>query len=72
MPPTSVKFVGRHLMITKVRGRFAEVSGTITIDDEPERSHVEVDIGVASVDTGNTDRDAHLRSVDFFDARIRP
>ena len=40
---TSVEFIGRHLMITKVRGRFPEVSGTITIDDQPERSHVEVD-----------------------------
>jgi polyisoprenoid-binding protein YceI len=69
---TSVEFVGRHLMITKVRGRFPEVSGTITIDDEPERSHVEVEIGVASIDTGNTDRDNHLRSADFFDVDHHP
>ena len=65
---TSVEFVGRHLMITKVRGRFPNVSGAVTIDQEPERSHVEVSIEVASIDTGNADRDAHLRSADFFDA----
>jgi len=69
---TSVEFVGRHLMITKVRGRFPEVSGTITIDEEPERSHVDVEIDVASLDTGNADRNAHLRSADFFDAEQYP
>jgi polyisoprenoid-binding protein YceI len=69
---TSVEFVARHLMITKVRGRFPEVSGTITIGDEPERSRVEVEIGVGGVDTGNADRDAHLRSADFFDADNHP
>ena len=69
---TSVEFIGRHLMITKVRGRFPEVSGTITIDDQPERSHVEVELKVASLDTGNPDRDGHLRSADFFDADTYP
>ena len=69
---TSVEFVGRHLMITKVRGRFPEVSGTITINDEPERSHVEVQLDVASLDTGNPDRDAHLRSAEFFNAEQYP
>ena len=69
---TSVEFVGRHLMITKVRGRFPDVSGTITIADEPEQSHVEVEIGVASIDTGNSDRDNHLRSADFFDVERHP
>ena len=69
---TSVEFVGRHLMITKVRGRFPDVSGTITINDEPERSHVEVEINVAKIDTGNADRDAHLRSADFFDVDNHP
>ncbi|MDQ1374423.1 MAG: hypothetical protein QOJ09_1761 [Actinomycetota bacterium] len=71
-PHTSVEFIGRHLMITKVRGRFPEVSGTITIDPEPERSHVDVEINVASLDTGNADRDGHLRSPDFFDAAQYP
>src|SRR5437879_6408734 len=69
---TSVEFVGRHLMITKVRGRFSDVRGQITIDDEPTKSHVEVEIGVASVSTGNGDRDAHLTSGDFFDVEQYP
>ena len=64
---TSVEFVGRHLMITKVRGRFADVSGRITIVEEPEASHVEVEIGAASLTSGNADRDTHLKSADFFD-----
>ena len=69
---TTVEFIGRHLMITKVRGRFTDVSGTITIDDEPEKSHVEVELQVASVDTGIPDRDGHLRSADFFNADDYP
>ena len=47
---TSVEFIGRHLMITKVRGRLPDVSGTITIADEPTDSHVEVEIQVATLD----------------------
>ena len=69
---TSVEFVGRHLMITKVRGRFSDVRGQITIDEEPTKSHVEVEIGVASVSTGNGDRDTHLTSGDFFDVEQFP
>jgi polyisoprenoid-binding protein YceI len=64
---TSVEFVGRHLMITKVRGRFTDVSGRITVAAEPEASHVEVEIGAASLSNGNADRDTHLKSADFFD-----
>src|SRR5438105_7403150 len=64
---TAVEFVGRHLMITKVRGRFNDIRGRITIAEEPENSHVEVEIGVASLSSGNDDRDAHLKSADFFD-----
>ena len=64
---TSVEFVGRHLMITKVRGRFSDVQGRITIGEEPGSSHVEVQIAAASLSTGNVDRDAHLKSEDFFD-----
>ena len=69
---TSVEFVGRHLMITKVRGRFSDVRGQITIDEEPTKSHVEVEIGVASVSTGNDDRDTHLKNADFFDVEHYP
>src|SRR5690242_12184482 len=69
---SSVEFVGRHLMITKVRGRFPDVSGAITIDEVPERSHVEVEIQVASIDTGNDQRDEHLRSPDFFHVEQHP
>src|SRR5712691_11885160 len=69
---TSVEFVGRHLMITKVRGRFSDVRGRITIAEEPEDSHVEVEIGVASVSTGSDDRDTHLKSADFVDVEQHP
>ena len=69
---TSVEFVGRHLMITKVRGRFTDVRGRITIAEEPEASHVEVEIGAASLSSGNADRDTHLKSGDFFDVERFP
>jgi polyisoprenoid-binding protein YceI len=69
---TSVEFVARHLMITKVRGRFDDVAGTITVADVPEQSSVEVTIGSASVRTGEDQRDAHLRSGDFFDVETHP
>lgn len=69
---TTVEFVARHLMVTKVRGRFAEFSGNVTIAEVPEESHVEVTIDAASVSTGDPNRDAHLRSADFFDAERYP
>ncbi len=69
---TSVEFVARHLMITKVRGRLDDVSGTIRIAEVPEDSSVEVTIGAKSVDTGEEQRDAHLRSADFFDVENHP
>ena len=69
---TSVEFVGRHLMITKVRGRFTDVRGQITIGEEPEASHVEVEIGAGSLSSGNADRDAHLKNADFFDVERYP
>src|SRR5215212_10154633 len=69
---TSVEFVGRHLMITKVRGRFNDVRGRITIAEAPETSHVEVEIGVASLSTGNDDRDGHLKSGDFSTSSTAP
>src|SRR5690349_16078164 len=69
---TAVEFVSRHMMITKVRGRFSDVRGRITIAEAPEDSHVEVEMGAASLSTGNDDRDAHLKSGDFFDVEHYP
>jgi polyisoprenoid-binding protein YceI len=69
---TSVEFVARHLMISKVRGRFDEVEGTITVAEVPEESSVVVKIGAGSVRTGEDQRDAHLRSGDFFDVETHP
>lgn len=69
---STVEFVAKHLMVAKVRGRFSGFSGTVTIAEAPEESHVEVTIDAASVSTGNPDRDAHLRSADFFDVEQFP
>ena len=62
-----VGFVGRHFGLTKVRGRFTVVEGTIVLDEEPAESTVEVVIDMASVSSGDQARDDHLRSADFFD-----
>ncbi|HTU99559.1 MAG TPA: YceI family protein [Luteitalea sp.] len=60
-------FSVRHL-ITKVRGRFSEFAGTVTFDAaSPEQSKVSFTIQAASIDTNQKDRDAHLRSADFFE-----
>jgi len=65
-------FQVRHL-VTRVRGRFTDFSGTISFDPEsPSASSVVVTIDAASIDTGTPDRDAHLRSADFFDVATYP
>jgi polyisoprenoid-binding protein YceI len=70
---TNVEFSTKHMMITTVRGRFSGVSGKIELDEaNPGRSSVEVEIDVASIDTGVADRDAHLRSADFFEVEKYP
>jgi polyisoprenoid-binding protein YceI len=69
---TSVEFIGRHLVFTKVRGRFTGVSGAVTVAEDPDASSVEVTLDAASVTTGNADRDAHLKSPDFFDVESYP
>jgi polyisoprenoid-binding protein YceI len=66
-----VEFVVRHVM-SKVRGRFKDFVGTITVGDTPETSRVEAQIEAASVDTHHADRDAHLRSGDFFEVDQYP
>jgi polyisoprenoid-binding protein YceI len=69
---TTVEFVGRHLMITKVRGRFTDFSGEIVIGEAPEDSSVNVTINAASVDSSDEKRDGHLRSPDFLDVEKYP
>lgn len=70
---SSVEFSIKHMMMTTVRGRFKDVKATLTADEErPEGCCVEVEIAVASIDTGVADRDAHLRGADFFDAERYP
>jgi len=69
---TTIEFVGRHLMITKVRGRFTAFDGQIVIGESPEDSSVEVTIETASVDTSDEKRDGHLRSPDFLDVETFP
>lgn len=62
-----IGFIARHAMVTKVRGSFNEFEGTGYLDAEnPERSHLQLVIKAASIDTRNADRDTHLRSNDFF------
>jgi polyisoprenoid-binding protein YceI len=69
---TEVGFVARHLMVSKVRGSFTDVSGTVVVGDSLADSTAEVVVKTASVATGTADRDAHLTSGDFFDSESYP
>lgn len=70
---SSVAFVVRHMVFTKVRGTFQTWSGTLTLDDENlANSKVQVEIDVGSIDTREEKRDAHLRSADFFEVEKFP
>ena len=67
-----VAFTGRHFMVTKVRGRFPDVRGVVVVGENLEDSHVDVTIGMASVESGNPTRDDHLRSPELFDVERFP
>jgi polyisoprenoid-binding protein YceI len=70
---SGIHFVVRHMLISRVRGRFPDWTGTILADEQkPEASSVEVRIQAASIDTEEPKRDAHLRSADFFDVERHP
>jgi polyisoprenoid-binding protein YceI len=70
---SNVEFAVRHLMISSVRGRFSEVSGTITVPgDDFAQAQVHATIGIASIDTRQDQRDTHLKSPDFFDVEKFP
>jgi polyisoprenoid-binding protein YceI len=70
---THVGFSVKHMMVTTVRGQFKKYGGTITLDPKDfTKSKFEGEIDVASIDTGNAQRDDHLRTNDFFDAPNHP
>jgi polyisoprenoid-binding protein YceI len=69
---TDVGFSVRHMGLSTVRGRFSAVTGTVKTDEDDRPSDVRVEIETASIATGTADRDAHLRSADFFDADAHP
>ena len=69
---SDVSFVVRHMMVSKVRGRFEQVSGEIVTGDSIEDSRVAATIDVSSISTGNEQRDGHIRSADFFEVETHP
>jgi polyisoprenoid-binding protein YceI len=69
---SDVSFTVRHMMVSKVRGRFATFSGEIVTAEDFTGSTVSATIDASSIDTGNEQRDAHIRSADFFDAAANP
>ncbi|MFT6804569.1 MAG: polyisoprenoid-binding protein YceI, partial [Nitriliruptoraceae bacterium] len=69
---STVEAVAKHMVITKVRGRFDTISGKVEVADDPLASRIEVTIDAASINTNNADRDGHLRSPDFLDAEANP
>ena len=73
MQHSGVSFTVRHMLVSKVRGRFTRWSGALQfLPDNPSLSSVEVSIETASVDTHEAQRDGHLRSGDFFDVEKFP
>jgi polyisoprenoid-binding protein YceI len=69
---STVSAKAHHLGLATVTGRFTDFAGAITVDEDLSRSRVEAEIVAASIDTGNAQRDAHLRSADFLDVDHHP
>ncbi|WP_214415598.1 YceI family protein [Sphaerisporangium fuscum] len=69
---TRIGFVAKHMMVSKVRGYFGDFSGSVTIAENPLESSAEVTIKTASIETGNLDRDNHLKGDDFLSAEKFP
>lgn len=63
---TTIGFVARHAMVTKTRGKFEDFEGTITVAENIADSKADVTIKSASINTGNDDRDGHVKGDDFF------
>jgi polyisoprenoid-binding protein YceI len=70
---THVEFAVRHMMVATTKGRFSDVKGAVEFDGvNLSDAKIDVEIGIASVETKQEQRDAHLRSADFFDAENHP
>ena len=70
---SGINFSVRHMVVSKVRGRFAKFTGNVALDESDlTRSTVEATIDASSIDTGTAQRDEHLRSADFFDVEHFP
>jgi polyisoprenoid-binding protein YceI len=69
---SEIGFAARHMMVSKVRGKFEKFTGSITTAENPLESHAEAEIDMSSINTGNGQRDGHLRAADFFDAAANP
>lgn len=69
---TRVGFMVKHLMVTKVRGHFPDVEGTITVAEDPLHSAADATMQAATITTGSADRDTHLRSGDFLTTDTHP
>lgn len=67
-----VQFSVRHLGISSIKGRFADTEATLEVGDDLAASSLTATIGMGSIDTGNPDRDGHVKSSDFFDAETNP
>src|SRR6201997_4235728 len=70
--PSEVSFVVRHMMVSKVRGRFDKFEGTIVTAEDPLASTVTASVDLSSINTGQEQRDAHIRSADFFEVEKYP
>jgi len=69
---TRIGFVAKHLMVAKVRGQFTDFTGSVTVAEDVLDSTAEATIQLAGITTGAADRDAHLKSSDFFDIEKYP
>ncbi len=70
---TTIGFTARHAMVTNVKGKFLDFTGTLHLDGtDPSRSTASLDITMDSIDTGSPDRDGHLKGSDFFNTGEHP
>jgi len=69
---SDVSFTVKHMMVSKVRGRFDTFEGTLVTAEDPLQSSVTATIDTASINTNQPQRDAHIRSADFFEVETHP